>query len=155
MKEMKIEIFSRSGVENFKTDMPHVVISVRDPGSKEAKLPVNPNRIAELYLDFSDFDGKRLNVMFEHELKTFSKEDAKAILSLIKLSEPYINMIVVNCEAGICRSSAIGAALSILLDLPGKDTRFFNPRGPYYPNRFVYRMILDTAMEEGWDAPKN
>lgn len=144
---MKIKICSRTTVQKFITDLPHVVISVRDPGTDQVALPDNANRIAELYLDFSDLDGDRFNCVKEHELKPFTKDDAKSILTLLKLTHPYINLIVVNCEAGISRSSGIGAALSIILGMG--DVQYFNPRGPYVPNRFVYRTILDVALEEG------
>jgi predicted protein tyrosine phosphatase len=146
-KEMQIEVLSRQEVEKFKTDLPHIVISVKDPGTEQANLLDNPNCMAVLYLEFSDIEVQRESL---EVLKLFSQDDAKAILSLIKLMEPYINLIVVNCEAGISRSAAIGAALSILLKLPDKDSRFFTSKGRFYPNRFIYRTILNQAIEEGW-----
>lgn len=132
MKEMRIKVFSRQNVEKFITDMPHIVISVRDPGSMRANLPDNPNRIAELYLDFDDID-------------------AASILKVVGLTYPYINLVVVNCEAGISRSAGIAGALSLLIGLT--DTEFFNPRGPYKPNRWVYRTLLNQAQLENWHVP--
>lgn len=159
MKEMKIKVFSQQNVEKFLTDAPHIVISIREPDSpgykvERAKLPDNPNRIAELYLDFCDMDCRKTTPerLTEVGYKLFSKEDAKSILKFVKLTEPYINLIVVNCSAGISRSAGVGAALGVLLGIG--DEEFFNPDGPYQPNRFVYRTILDTAIEEGYNAPK-
>lgn len=149
-KELKIEVLSREKVQQFVTDLPHIVISVRDPGSERAKLPDNPNRIAELYLDFDDYDKQ-----YDTTVKLVSKEDAKAILGVLKVTEPYINLIVVNCEAGISRSSAIAAAISVLLKLPDGDSQYFNPRGPFCPNRLVYRTLLNTAIEEDFHAPES
>ena len=147
-KELKIEILDRERVEKFLTDLPHVVISVRSSkDSPKAQLPDNPNRIAELYLEFDDYDRQ-----WDEHIKLVTKEDAKAILGLIKITEPYINLIVINCDGGISRSSAIGAALSILLKVPGGDKEYFNPRGPFIPNRLVYRTLLDCAIEEKWNV---
>ena len=161
MKEMTIKVFSRVNVEKFVTDLPHIVISIREPDSpgyvnERAKLPDNPNRIAELYLDFCDMDCRKTgpDKLQEIGYKLFSKDDAKAILSMVKITEPYINLIVVNCPGGISRSSGVAAALSILLKIPDGDNQYFNPKGPYTPNRFVYRTILDTAIEENWYAPE-
>ena len=149
MKDMQIKVFSRQNMEKFVTDLPHIVISVRDPGSPRLTLQDNPNRIAELYLEFSDYDGTDVvKMMYPHELKVFTGEDASSILKVLGLTYPYINLITVNCEAGICRSSAIAAALSILLGIG--DTEYFNPRGPYIPNRFIYKVILNQAQLENF-----
>lgn len=149
MKEMMIKVFNRLTVEKFITDLPHVLISVRNPELEKVKLPDNPNRIAELYLDFDDIDKDI------EGFKRFTIEDAKAILGLLKVTLPYINTVIVNCEAGISRSAGIGAALSILLGVPEKDEKFFDPKGKFKPNRFVYRTLLDVAMGENWYVTQN
>lgn len=159
MKQMKIKVFSQLNVEKFYTDMPHVVISIREPDSpgykvERAKLPDNPNRIAELYLDFCDMDCRKTTPerLTEVGYKLFSKEDALSILKFVKLTEPYVNLIVVNCSAGISRSAGVGASLGVLLGIG--DAEFFDPNGPYRPNRFVYRTMLDTALAENWNIPE-
>jgi predicted protein tyrosine phosphatase len=148
MKEMTIEVFSRQAVEKFITDLPHIVISIREPGSAQPKLPENSNRIAELYIECDDID------IDSPMVKQFAKDDAKAILGLLKVTLPYINTIVVHCEAGQSRSAGVGAALSIILRVPDGDKKYFNPRGPYYPNRYIYRTMLNTALEENWYLPE-
>jgi predicted protein tyrosine phosphatase len=146
-KDLTIKVLSRQNIEKFITDLPHIVISVRDPESKVPILPNNPNRFAILDLDFNDIDGKQIP-----GFKTFSEEDAASILKVVGLTFPYINLILVNCEAGISRSAGIGAALSKLCGL--SDEEFFNPRGPYRPNRWVYRTILDQAQLENFHVNK-
>ena|SRR5579863_9999607 len=146
MKEMTIEVFSRLVVEKFITDLPHVIISIREPGSNPPNLPENPNRIAELFIECDDID------VDSPSFKRFTEDDAKAILGLLKVTLPYINTVVVHCEAGKSRSAGVGAALSILLKVPDGDKKYFNPRGPYYPNRYIYRTMLDTAIKENWNG---
>lgn len=161
MKEMKIEVFSRKEIQKFTTDLPHVAISISEPESPgypliKAVFPDNPNRIAELYLDFCDQDGRKTSPerLAQVGYKLFSVEDAKAILGLLRVTLPYINLIIVNCPGGISRSSGVAAALSIILGLPDKDNKYFNPRGLYIPNRHVYRTLIDTAIEENFHAPE-
>lgn len=150
MKQMMIKVLNRTNVEKFTTDRPHIVISVRDAGSLEAKLPQNDARIAELYLEFSDMDGAKCpKCMSSIGFRLFSKEDAQSILKVVQLTYPYINTIVVNCEAGISRSAGIAASLSLLLGQG--DATYFDPKGPYKPNRFVYRTILDTAIDQDFN----
>lgn len=154
MKDLRIKVLSRQNVEKFLTEEPHIVISVRDMGSPPATLPENEKRIAELFLEFSDSDGETLHQVYKSDvIKMFTPEDAKSVLKVVQLTLPYINLIVVNCEAGICRSSAIAAAISRLLGL--SDMSYFDPRGPYRPNRFVYRTIMNQGMEDNFHAPKD
>jgi predicted protein tyrosine phosphatase len=147
-KDLQIKVFSRQNVEKFLTDLPHIVISVRDPGSERVNLPDNPNRIAELYLDFNDIDCNKFIPDCTPDIKTFSGEDAASILKVVGLTYPYINLIVVNCEAGISRSAGIAGALSVLLGIG--DEAYFTPKGPYSPNRFVYRTLLNQAILENF-----
>lgn len=158
MNQPKIKIFSQVNIEKYEEDVPHIVISIREPNSpgydvQRAKLPDNEKRIAELYLDFCDMDCRkntpeRLTYV---GYKLFNKDDARAILGIVKLTTPYIEAILINCSAGISRSSGVGAALAVLLGQ--SDTRFFDPSGPYRPNRYVYRTLLDVAIEEKFYEP--
>jgi len=145
-KGLEIIINSRQLIEKYECELPHGVIVVHDPGSIKPNLPNNSNRLAEIYFEFNDIDKEIL------DLKIFTKDDAKAILSFVKLINPYIKSLYISCEAGISRSAAIGAALSILLKLPEKDSKFFTSKGRFYPNRFIYRTILETANEENFYA---
>lgn len=142
--DIEILVFSRETVQEFVTDNPYLWISVRDPGSQALGIPNNPNLVAALLLDFEDLDiePKLLN---NSDLKPFTTEDAKSILKVLQVTEKYINTIVINCEVGISRSSAIAAALAKILDQ--SNERFFNPQGPYRPNKYIYKTLLDTYMD--------
>jgi predicted protein tyrosine phosphatase len=147
-REIDILVFNQEDVEEFMTDRPHVVISIKEPGpAKRAVFPENSYRIAELYLDFCDMDALRSpNVKNLPDVyKLFCEDDARSILKFLELMLPYINLIVVNCPGGISRSSAVAAAIAKILGQ--SDERFFNPKGPYTPNRFIYRTLLNVAMD--------
>jgi predicted protein tyrosine phosphatase len=154
---MKIRIFNKFDIEKYEEVMPHLVISIKEPNSPgcdvpRANLPENQYRMAELYLDFCDMDCRKNSPerLTEVGYKLFCKDDARAILGIVKLMERDISVVLINCSGGISRSAGVGAALSLLTG--EGDARFFDPKGPYNPNRFVYRTILDVAIAEGFYA---
>jgi len=142
--ENKIDIlvFSRETIKEFVTDRPYLLISIRDPKSELVETQDNPNQVARIDLEFSDWDLEKFPQLKDKpQLKAFTKEDAQYIINILRLTEKYINLIVVNCEAGISRSAGVAAALAKCLGQ--SDEKFFNPRGPYCPNRYVYRTLLN------------
>jgi hypothetical protein len=68
----------------------------------------------------------------------FTKEMARRIKGFID-NFCLIN-VVVNCEAGISRSAAVAAALSMHFN---KNCDSFFNNGKYIPNRLVYKTLLD------------
>ena len=142
-RPVDVIVLSRQGVEEFYTDRPYILISIRDPQSKPANVPKNPNEVARLDLEFSDWDLDRFPALKgQGELKAFVKEDADSILTLIRLTLPYINLLVVNCEAGISRSAGTAAAVAKILGQ--KDDIYFKN---YIPNRYIYKLLLNTYMD--------
>ena len=138
-KQTDIIVLSRLALADFVTDRPYLLISIKEPKSEPVFVLDNPNQVARLDLDFYDVNCK------VDGLKTFCEEDAKAILQIVNLTLPYVNLIVCQCEAGICRSAGVAAALSMILK--GDDAEFFKPRGPYRPNSFVYKTILNVYQD--------
>jgi predicted protein tyrosine phosphatase len=134
-----IIVLNRKNIQEFATDRPYLLISIRDPKSEPVVIPENPNQVARLDLDFYDIDCKADGV------KSFCDEDAKAILKIVNLILPYVNLIVCQCEAGVSRSAGVAAALSKILT--DDDSKFFAKKGPYCPNSFVYRTILNRYMD--------
>lgn len=137
---MDIRVFSREKIKYFATDQKHVVISVRDPGSEPAILRPSNTRQDVLYLEFDDIDSKSFpgEVLFDNVM-------AQKVWDFVHRYAHEIELIAVNCEAGIARSSAIAGAISRVLN--GTDDKFF--RVPYYPNRLVYRTLLNLYMNGG------
>lgn len=150
--EIEIFVFSQKGIQEFVTDRPHIIISIREPNSpgydvQKATIPESPNCIGILWLDFCDMDGERFpkTQTMPEEYKLFSDDDAKSILTFLKLTYKYINLIAVQCPGGISRSAAVAGALAKVL---GQDDSKFFIR-PYVPNKFIYRKILNQYMDTG------
>jgi predicted protein tyrosine phosphatase len=151
-KTVDIIVFSRKTIAEFATDRAHIVISISEPASPgypliKAEIPDNPNCVGILYLDFCDMDAQRFPKVKElpETYKLFSEDDARSILKFVELTLPYVNLIAVNCPGGVSRSSAVAAAIAKIVGQ--SDEQFFNPKGPYTPNRFIYRTILNVAMD--------
>lgn len=152
MRQIDIQVFSQETIQEFVTDRPHIVISIREPNSpgyinNPVEIPNSPNCMGRLNLDFCDMDAERFPKVKDlpDKYKLFSDDDAKSIIKFVDLTYKYINLIAVNCCAGISRSSGVAAAISKILGQ--SDERFFNPRGPYRPNMFIYRKILNIYMD--------
>jgi len=135
---MQFIVLSRDMVEKYNVQEKHIVISIGDPDQPRAKLPELDSRVNALFLKFSDIDRE----VDYPTAKLFTKEQAKEIWTFFQLYKDKINTIVVNCEAGISRSSATAAALAKAIGQDIEDSKFFKY---YLPNRFVYRMILEEA----------
>ena len=130
---MKFKVLNRERVAQYRVDVKHIVISFRDPELEKAELPETNLRVGELYLAFHDLDEKC------GDYKLFTKDDAKEIWKFINKHLSEIEMIIVNCEAGISRSSAVAAAISKILN--GNDDDFFKY---FIPNRLVYRKMMEV-----------
>jgi len=96
-------------------------------------LEADPNFKGVLRLRFCDVDSPRA----EHE--HFLDTHARQILDFVESKYPYLDLLVVHCHAGLCRSPAVGAAVSRIFN--GHDGGFFETK---YPNMLVYRTILNT-----------
>ena len=115
-------------------DQPFVNISITDPDKEKIDFPLTENRKDVLQISFYDVEA---------DDKTFfpiTKDDAKKIAEFALKHKD--KLIVVNCEAGLCRSAGIAAALSYYLN--GTDKFFFNV---YLPNKTVYRAILNAIAD--------
>jgi len=142
---MKFIVLNRDQVEHYRPIENHIVISVKDPDQEWAKLPKNSFRLNALFLAFSDVDDRAQKILAETpeedkkwKVVPFTQLHAKLILDCFNRWKDKINLVVVNCEAGICRSSAIAAALA---KINGQDDSEFFKR--YLPNSLVYRLILE------------
>ena len=77
------------------------------------------------------------------EQDLMSSDEAKAIVDFVERNKD--KYIIVHCDAGISRSSAVAAA--ILKYYTGDDSRIFDSRR-YSPNMWCYRKVLEAFYNE-------
>jgi len=145
---MDFKVISRRDSKECKPKRKYIHISICSPDMDDVELPHNENRVATLYLKFhdigGDFDERTKSDFTEEEIISFSKDQAKLILDFVYNHLNEVEIIVVNCMAGISRSSAVAGALSKILN--GDDMRFFNHKR-WRPNSHVYKTILEAYHE--------
>jgi predicted protein tyrosine phosphatase len=141
---MNFLVLSRWKVERGYADLtePNIIISITNPDSPSISLTTNKYRLAKLQLSFWDSHPKH-----EHDMQIdaymFNTAYAKRIWKFYTQHKDKISTVVVNCEGGISRSSAIAAALAKGIGQPDDD--FFLR---YYPNSYVYYTLLKTITGE-------
>lgn len=143
-KPVRFEIMSKLVLERTLTDWfsapvePFVVISIASPGQAHPRLQ-HLHLLEVLPLVFHDVDQP---VSYLPANTLFQPQQAEQILDLLERHRQQVKLFICQCEAGISRSAAVAAALSLLVN--GSDEHIWNDRR-YLPNRLVYRLILDAA----------
>lgn len=164
---MKFKIFSKQNIEKYTGDEPYILISIagRHPDGQHgfAELLDDPNRLDVLKLTFDDIshtvydkDYPVIDSMKFSDLIYFNESHAKEILEFVdnykyKIDlnnyKYKIDLICVNCFAGISRSSATAAALSVIMNGNRSDSWIFES-SEYYPNSLVYKTIINKWDED-------
>lgn len=116
---------------------PFAVISITDSENEyDPKVPGSSKLKGVLYLRFDDVEEDQVF----GRLKVFSEEQAKTVWAFVdEMVKQDVKSWVIHCYAGICRSSAMAAAIATRL---GDDPSFFF--SSYMPNMTVYRKLLDS-----------
>lgn len=133
---MKFKVMSRDKVRRYsytRIKDKTIIISITDRGAQCVKFNPNPQITATLHIYFDDVN------LGENGCITTSNADQ--ILSFVNDNLNGTQNIVVQCEAGISRSSGICAALMLILK--ENDTNIFT-NDDYCPNIYCYRTILNT-----------
>lgn len=138
---MKFLIWNRGQAETLVPHQHHILISICEPHKEYAQLPDNENRKGLLQLKYTDEDDIECARQIGQEHLLMTDDQAQQVLDFVDKYKDHIDLIVCQCDGGICRSSGTAAALSHILN--GDDTWVFDPKGPYIPNRYVYRKILN------------
>jgi len=148
---VKFHVMGRWEASTFMLNEPHIHIAVYTPGDVEVPLPENPQRLAVLQLCFHDVANVKDREWLAHELKgtgvevtPFTDEQAEQIVDFLERYKSVKN-IVVNCDAGSCRSPAIAAAIS--KTATGNDELFYKR---YAPNHHVYRTLMRALFGRVW-----
>jgi predicted protein tyrosine phosphatase len=100
------------------------------------------NRLGLLQIAFMDANSPAAADSNE----VFSEQHAHQVLDFVKEHWQRLELLLVHCEIGRCRGSAVAAAISRVY--LGHDGPFFLP-GPYQPNPLVYRTLMATAAKRG------
>lgn len=138
---MEIFVYSRGAIERTQPhEVPHIIVSITSSEADQARLPPSPHCRAVLRLTFADADAKS-DVIPEESL--FSRKHARAIWDLLEEHMPQIERFIVHCDAGMCRSPAVAAAISKVFT--GDDADYFRR---YRPNMRVHRTMLETYYDE-------
>jgi len=132
---MKIKVFNELSIQKFKTDEEHIVISIQDPSFDLVSLPKQTSRKASIGFKFHDLDQDIPGA----DVILFNVKEAKAILNFVEAWKDKVDLICINCVAGVSRSMGVAGALGKILN--GDDTYFFKHG---VPNMRIYRMILEN-----------
>lgn len=143
---MEFAILNRINAQIYKCDVPHLYISMTDPEHSFAELNDNESRIDTLRIKFDDIDCNCDSIDGKRLPKYFDESKADQILKFVeenKDNNP--ELIICQCDAGISRSSATAAALSVLFNGNGSDKWIFDYRNP---NMLVYNTLLNHFMNK-------
>ena len=147
-----IVILPRSFIDDHNGEItePHVIISITEPNvDNEVRFKDNPNRKDILRLSFMDIDCTRHKNLSDSmkndgiEVVLYDKQMAIVVKEFLETYKNSGLTFVIHCGAGVSRSAAIGAAISKFIN--DDDEWFFKK---LVPNRFVYRLTLETLMED-------
>lgn len=147
MNNIKIGVLSRYQALEYcqikhKTDSVIISISTPDVDYKDMIIaPDKENRVIDL-LELCFMDCDKPGEVDVYGTPTtidnlMSDEDAHKVVEFVERYKD--KRILVHCDAGISRSSAVAAA--ILKHYTGDDSMIFDSHW-YNPNRWVYRKVL-------------
>lgn len=140
-----IKILNRPEAEAFISEQPYAILGATDPQFENPSYRVSENRHRVLNLNFNDI---RHQCCERHLL--FDDVHAAEIVAFADwVRESDVSTLVVHCEAGISRSSAIALAIGRYLGATIDDV--LDPAKRYRPNAFVF-WRLSRALMPGREA---
>ena len=90
------------------------------------------------FFDADEPNGLDVNNVAAADSDLMSDEDAAKIADFVEDNKQHL--IIVHCDAGISRSSAVAAA--VLFHYTGDDSAIFDNERAYSPNMWVYFKVL-------------
>ncbi|MCP3685193.1 MAG: hypothetical protein GY861_21220 [bacterium] len=143
---MKFLIFSLHGITQNadRIDEPHILIRMGGSCFEDWRctIPDNEQRLDVLEVETDDIDKET------DDLILFTAGQANEIISFVNKYEERISCVVIHCYAGECRSPAVAAALSYMLN--GDDSWIFSDT-QYKPNMHIYRTMMVAIVGEPAD----
>ena len=129
---MKLMIINKDLGSKILPEMPYVHIMVTDTNSDWVDLPKNEHRIDALKLKFDDIDED----LPKYGLKAIRPYQAEKIIDFVLEYKDKVDLIVCQCDGGVCRSAGMAVGISRLLGLD--DDWIFKTK---VPNMKVVREI--------------
>lgn len=127
-------MLSRRDVKHVQPEVPYLVISIANPSMPHPTLLEAPHRLGVLRLAFDDIEPSK---GMPGGKQPMDEGHAREIRQFVE-AHPEAELIVVHCDAGMCRSPAVAAALWRWME---------GNRGPFFdlfrPNEHVYRTLMD------------
>lgn len=134
MRRRQIVVLDRFRAETFECELPWACISIADREGEWPEIP-DENRVGLLQVAFADITRPLPGFV------RFGSEEAHDILDFVGQTWPRIRVLLIHCNAGISRSSAVAAAVCRIRRQPAG--RFL--REPYVPNGWVYSTLMEVA----------
>lgn len=118
---------------------PHVLVSIRDPGTPRPRLRDHPLRLDVLHLEFHDVEPSA-GAVLPPEVRPMTEDDARAIWAFVRRHLESLRAVVVHCEQGSSRSPGVAAGL--LWGLGRSDDRLWET---HMPNAHAFGLMLTTC----------
>lgn len=133
-------ILSRKQLKEYNWDKKkkYGVISISKPGEEPSWLKLEDYIFGIIKLGFYDVEET-----FDVEIFAMSDDDAEAIIDFCNIIMPSVDILIVQCDAGISRSAGVGAAISKYYF--GDDQWVFNTKRP---NMHCYTTVLKKFYEK-------
>ena len=135
-RTIALQVLSRRDVKHVAPEVPHIVVSIADPHAPHPTLRDSLHRLGVLRVAFDDVTAGRRD--FQGDKTPMTPVQAREIRAFVEAHLVDAELIVVHCDAGMCRSPAVAAALWRWLE---------GTRGPFFdvfrPNPHVYRTMAD------------
>jgi predicted protein tyrosine phosphatase len=144
---MRIEIYPRYAISDIKTrEDKYGLISITEPTANFTDYPSgDPHLMGILAIKFSDV-VEELDIFRDGQgrviMRPMDRSQARLILDFSKSMEGQVDSLLINCDAGVSRSAAVGAAL---LRINGEDDSHIWNSSYHYPNEYVYKLLLEVA----------
>ncbi len=135
------QIISREQTHDYEPTRPYLHIQVTNPDSYHSECVESDLCVAHLSLEFDDITRPLRGYHTVHY------DHGRRIWDFVKEHGHKADLILVNCDAGICRSAGIAAALAEGIHGEGGSAPIFEH---YVPNPLVYETVL-MAKPEGLD----
>lgn len=135
---MKFQVEDRGTILSINPTVPHCIISISDTREDRADPAVNDLTRDVLFLNFHDTNEPKPG------MDLFTVRHAIDVLNFYERYKGEVGLFVAHCNAGMCRSPAVIAALQKIHT--GNDDNWFRTKTP---NSLVYRTILGEAYERG------